>query len=164
MGSMGIRARTFDWDPIRGSHQGQRSCGPHQQAGHMTCTRPQAARQIPLAMRAPFSNRSLGCKHNFHADHFFCSTAPQAFFRPDRNRTGRRAQTLSRLAAFRRPPPGLVLIAASTAAHLRMSGCRVVRASSVLLPRVMVLYAVGKYRRNIRSEAQALQCPQRAHA
>jgi hypothetical protein len=56
------------------------------------------------------------------------------------------------------------LIAASTAAHLKMSGCRVVRASSVLLPRVMVLYAVGKYRRNIRSEAQALQCPQRAHA
>ena len=29
--------------------------------------------------------------------------------------------------------------------------------SSVLLPRVMVLYAVGKYRRNIRSEAQTLQ-------
>jgi len=25
---------------------------PRKQAGHMTCTRPQAARQIPLAMRA----------------------------------------------------------------------------------------------------------------
>ena len=25
---------------------------PHQQAGHMTCTRPQAERQIPLATRA----------------------------------------------------------------------------------------------------------------
>jgi hypothetical protein len=31
-------------------------------------------------------------------------------------------------------------------------------------PEVMVLYAVGDHRRNIRSEAQALQCPQRAHA
>jgi hypothetical protein len=43
-------------------------------------------------------------------------------------------------------------------------GAAVVRASSVLLPRVMVLYAVGMYRRNIRFEAQELQCPQRAHA
>jgi hypothetical protein len=73
---------------------------PRKQAGHMTCTRPQAARQNSLATRASFSNRCLGCKHNFRPDHFFCSTAPQAFFRPDRKCTGRRAQTLSRLAAF----------------------------------------------------------------
>jgi hypothetical protein len=31
-------------------------------------------------------------------------------------------------------------------------------------PEVMVLYAVGERRRNIRFEAQALQCPQRARA
>jgi hypothetical protein len=49
---MGIAARKNDQDPIRGSHQGQRHI-PHQQAGHMTCTRPQAARQIFLATRAP---------------------------------------------------------------------------------------------------------------
>jgi transposase len=84
---------------------------------------------------APFSNRRPGCKHNFRPDHFFCSTA----------RSLSSAATASAQAVARRRrqdwPP-----------------------SSVLLPRVMVLYAVGKYRRNIRSEAQALQCPQRAHA
>jgi hypothetical protein len=31
-------------------------------------------------------------------------------------------------------------------------------------PKVMVLFAVGERRRNIRSEAQTLQCPQRARA
>ena len=41
----GCRAREIDWDPISGLHQGQRSCVPRQQAGHMTCTRPQAERQ-----------------------------------------------------------------------------------------------------------------------
>jgi hypothetical protein len=30
---------------------------PREQAGHMTCTRPLAARQISLATRASFSNR-----------------------------------------------------------------------------------------------------------
>jgi hypothetical protein len=54
---MGIAARKTDQDPICGAHQGQRHM-PHQQAGHMTCTRPQAKRQIPLATRASFSNRS----------------------------------------------------------------------------------------------------------
>ena len=39
------RARGFDWDPISGSHQGQRPCAPRKQAGHMTCIRPQADRQ-----------------------------------------------------------------------------------------------------------------------
>ncbi len=50
---------------------------------------------------------SVKLKHN-RPDHFFCSTAPEAFFRRDRKRTGRRAQTLS--SAFRRSPQGLVLI------------------------------------------------------
>ena len=50
-GSMGVRARNHDRDPISGSHQSQRHL-PHKQAGHMTCTRPHAPRQIPLAIRA----------------------------------------------------------------------------------------------------------------
>jgi len=50
-GSMGVKARNHDPDPIRGSHQGQRHL-PHKQAGHMTCTRPHAPRQIPLAIGA----------------------------------------------------------------------------------------------------------------
>ena len=36
---------------IRGSHQGV--MWPQKQAGHMTCTRPHATRQNPLAIRAP---------------------------------------------------------------------------------------------------------------
>jgi hypothetical protein len=53
--------------------------------------------------------------------HFFCSTAPQAFFRPDRNSQHRRAQGLSRLAvapSARRTPtlPGHTFTAPSTAA------------------------------------------------
>jgi len=31
-----LRARTFDWDPIRARHQGQRPSAPRKQAGHMT--------------------------------------------------------------------------------------------------------------------------------
>src|ERR1700689_1939652 len=49
---------------------------------------------------------------------FFCSTAPQAFFRPDRDLRGRRAQGLSRLDASSRPPLGLALTDPSTAACL----------------------------------------------
>jgi len=48
-GSMGVKARNHDRDPISGSHQSQRHL-PHKQAGHMTCTRPHAPRQIPLAI------------------------------------------------------------------------------------------------------------------
>ena len=52
---------------------------------------------------------------------FFCSTAPQAFFRPDRRSLGRRAQELSRSAGtppLRHTPPfpGRALTASSTAA------------------------------------------------
>ena len=57
---MGVAARKNDQDPIRGAHQGQRLM-PHQQAGHMTCTRPQAARQIPLATRAPSTHDPSYC-------------------------------------------------------------------------------------------------------
>ena len=49
---MGDKARAIDWDPICGLHQGQRSMVPRKQAGHMTCTRPRAERQILLATRA----------------------------------------------------------------------------------------------------------------
>ena len=44
-------ARANDWDPIRGL-SGPAVMVPRKQAGHMTCTRPQAERQILLAMRA----------------------------------------------------------------------------------------------------------------
>ena len=36
----GLRARLIDEAPVRGFHQGQRSCRPHQQAGHMCASDP----------------------------------------------------------------------------------------------------------------------------
>jgi hypothetical protein len=41
-GSMGHKPGILIWTPICGSHQGRRRV-PHQQAGHLTCTRPRAA-------------------------------------------------------------------------------------------------------------------------
>ena len=43
-----LLVRANDRDPICGSHQGQRPYAPRKQAGHMTCTRPQAESQNPL--------------------------------------------------------------------------------------------------------------------
>jgi hypothetical protein len=34
----GVSARSSDWDPVGGLHQGQRQQAPHQQAGQMTAT------------------------------------------------------------------------------------------------------------------------------
>ena len=42
---MGLRARKLVRDPVSGSHQGQRH-RPREQAGHMSCTRPQADAEI----------------------------------------------------------------------------------------------------------------------
>jgi hypothetical protein len=130
----------------------------------MTCTRPHAARQILLATRASFSNRRPGCKHNFRPGHFFLfdraarlSSAPTANHRPlraDAVKTGRLSAATARLG----------LDSGEHDETLEDVVLPLVHASLVLLPRVMVLYAVGRYRRNIRSEAQVLQCPQRAHA
>jgi hypothetical protein len=75
-------------------------------------------------MEHPRARSSLGS--------FFCSTAPQAFFRPDRRSLGRRAQELSRSAGtppLRRTPPfpGRALTASSTAACLSGSGLKAAR-------------------------------------
>ena len=43
-----LLVRANDRDPICGSHQGQWPYAPRKQAGHMTCTRPQAESQNPL--------------------------------------------------------------------------------------------------------------------
>ena len=56
-------------EPSHGSHQGQRPCAPHQQAGHMTAPDPCAAPTITLAVRGPFSNRG------FHVNGFALRTA-----------------------------------------------------------------------------------------
>ena len=53
---------------------------------------------------------------------FFCSTAPQAFFRPDHSFRGRRAQGLSRLA---QPPEGLGLDSPEHGGTLDGSGCSI---------------------------------------
>jgi hypothetical protein len=77
--------RAFDRDPIREGHYGQRPCKPHSKAGHMAASTNAAAATI-LDNPEPFSNRCPGCKRNLSwSTCFFCSTAPQAFFRPDRN-------------------------------------------------------------------------------
>ena len=57
----GSRAQSpaIDWDPVRGLHRAS-GHGPRKQAGHMTCTRPLAERQNPLALRAP-STHDPGC-------------------------------------------------------------------------------------------------------
>src|SRR5499426_878805 len=48
-----LKARAFDWDPIRGSHHGQRPKWLQQQAEYMTAPDHSRKRQIPLASRAP---------------------------------------------------------------------------------------------------------------
>jgi hypothetical protein len=95
---------------------------------------------------------------------FFCSTAPQAFFRSRRKRTGASRGGTVKAGCLSTTTDRLGLDNGEHDGTLEDVGLPLVHASLVLLPRVMVLYAVGKYRRNIRSEAQALQCPQRAHA
>src|SRR5215468_11911749 len=45
--------RASDWDPIRGSHHGQRPKRLQQQAEYMTAPDHSRKRQIPLAPRAP---------------------------------------------------------------------------------------------------------------
>ena len=55
---MGVKARANDCDPIRGLHPSQ-GHDAAQQAGHMTCTRPQAERQILLATRASSTHDPL---------------------------------------------------------------------------------------------------------
>jgi hypothetical protein len=51
----GLRARLIDEAPVRGFHQGQRSCRPHQQAGHMCASDPnvdvQQVRRRSLLLR-----------------------------------------------------------------------------------------------------------------
>ena len=78
--------------------------------------------------------------------------------RPSTDRNSQRAKGVSITFAstkIRVPTRSRSLIAATNAS---------ISLLRFVATRVMVLYAVGKSRRNIRSEAQALQCPQRAHA
>ena len=111
--------------------------------------------------------------------HFFCSTAPQAFFRPDRKaRMSARADTV-KVGRSYAATVGLGLDSVEHDGHARDVGpddgfpsltmVGKIRASSSVDMRsvsvdtwVTVLYAVGGCRRNIRSETQPLQCPQRA--
>ena len=97
------RMRVFDRDLIRAGHYGQRPCEPHQQAEHMAApTRPATYRK----KRSRSLIADLDASSILLISHFFCSTAPQAFSRPDQERRSRRAETLSRLAALERPPLG----------------------------------------------------------
>jgi hypothetical protein len=102
-----LRMRGFDRDLIRAGHYGQRPCEPHQQAEHMAApTRPATYRKKSLPMRSRSLIADLDASSILLISHFFCSTAPQAFSRPDQERRSRRAETLSRLAALERPPLG----------------------------------------------------------
>ena len=79
------------------------------------------ARGIPLYGAFEVKHLFDSTLHFLSLGHFFCSTAPQAFFRPDRNSQRRRAQGLSRLAvapSVRHAPrfPGHTFTAPSTAA------------------------------------------------
>ena len=77
---------------------------------------------VPLSNRHHERKRCLSC-----LGVFFCSTAPQAFFRPDRGSRRRRAQRLSRPAVAppsrHAPPlPGRAFTASSTAADWMVTG------------------------------------------
>jgi hypothetical protein len=50
-------ARQTDWDPVREFHQGQRLCGPLEQAGHMTAP-DQFTIKISLAPQGPSTHET----------------------------------------------------------------------------------------------------------
>jgi hypothetical protein len=80
----------------------------------------------------PFSNRCPECKRNLPLVDMFLLFDRAAGFLPPRpqKRDRHRAQALSRLAAFKRPPSGLALIVSSTVAMLGMSGLMMVSGNS----------------------------------
>ena len=53
------KSRQTDKDSIRGTHQSQRSCAPHQQAGHMTASDQTSSRKKTLANRGPSTHVPL---------------------------------------------------------------------------------------------------------
>ena len=107
----------------------------------------------------PFSNRRPECKRfpdlSFSIP-FFCSTAPQAFFRPDRRlaRPPRAARSMT--APLWGRPEGLSLTAASTVAGLVVAGLGSVRGS--MAPRRLADRCRCQVHRSLRGPA-ALAAP-----
>ena len=83
------------------------------------CEQPDSAEPSCSAARWPVAVRLLALGDAMGP--FFCSAAPQSFFRPGRRSRSRRAQGRSRLAAFA-AAAGLALTGPSTAARWRGPG------------------------------------------
>ena len=166
------RTRVFDRDLIRGWHDGQRSFAPSKQAEHMgatdqMCRRAKSPCQLrcrSLIAAGESKRKPVGALHPFAPKSFLLFDRAAAFLSPrprvhrpsraDAVKTGRLSAATTRLG----------LDSGEHGGTLEMSGCCVVRARQCYFPGSWFSTRSAMYRRNIRSEAQALQCPQRAHA